>query len=336
MGRFRKVYVLAPAGTTTGGVELAHQLVDALTGLDQEAYMAYVDQGRIVPGAKVPAMYQKYRVRVSDAIEDSSENLLVLPEIYFDFLYLFPAIRIACWWMSVDNHYYSACLWDMLRFPWGLKERKDILYRYLVQGVRFRNSVAELHRQSDRIVHFYQSAYALDHLTSRGFRNVVPLSDYIHPDLFVTSRIPKEDIILYNPKKGKQYVEKLRRRLPDCTFIPLQGFSREHLNEVFDRAKLYVDFGPFPGKDRIPREAVLHGCCLITGRFGASAFFEDVPIPEEYKIDLRDRDSLNRIITLVKDIFEDYPTHKEDFDMMHKRIGAERETFLKEVEVFFL
>lgn len=336
MGRYRKVYVLAPAGATTGGVELAHQLVDALTGLNQEAYVAYVDQGRIVPGVKVPAMYQKYRVRVSDAVEDSPENLLVLPEIYFDFLYLFPAIRIACWWMSVDNHYYSACLRDMLRFPWGMKERKDILYRYLVQGVRFRNSVADLRRQSNRIIHFYQSAYALGHLTSLGFRNVAPLSDYIHPDLFVTSRIPKEDIILFNPKKGKKYVEKLRKHLPDCTFIPLQGFSREQLNEVFDRAKLYVDFGPFPGKDRIPREAVLHGCCLITGRFGASAFQEDLPIPESYKIDLRVRDPWPGILSLVNDIFEDYPRRRKDFDLMHERIGTERETFLQEVEALFL
>ena len=336
MGRYRKVYVLAPAGATTGGVELAHQLVDALTGLNQEAYVAYVDQGRIVPGVKVPAMYQKYRVRVSDAVEDSPENLLVLPEIYFDFLYLFPAIRIACWWMSVDNHYYSACLRDMLRFPWGMKERKDILYRYLVQGIRFRNSVADLHRQSDRIVHFYQSAYALDHLTSRGFRNVVPLSDYIHPDLFVTSRIPKEDIILFNPKKGKKYVEMVRERLPDCTFIPLQGFSREQLNDVFDRAKLYVDFGPFPGKDLIPREAVLHGCCLITGRFGASAFFEDVPIPDDYKFSMKGQIPWDGIVRLVRRIFTEYEMCSRDFDLMRERIGQEKEVFIREAKEFFL
>lgn len=336
MGRYRKVYVLAPAGATTGGVELAHQLVDALTGFGQEAYLVYVDQGRIAPGTKVPAMYRKYRVQVSDGVEDSPENLLVLPEIYFDFIYQFPAIRIACWWMSVDNHYYSACLRDMLRFPWGMKERKDILYRYLVQGVRFRNSVADLRRQSDRIIHLYQSAYALDHLTSLGFRNVAPLSDYIHPDLFSTSQVPKEDIILFNPKKGKKYTERLQVLLPDYTFIPLQGLSRLELNGLFDRAKLYVDFGPFPGKDRIPREAVLHGCCLITGRFGASAFQEDLPIPESYKIDLRVRDSWQSILSLVNDIFDDYPSRRKDFDLMRERIGAERETFLQEVKALFL
>lgn len=336
MGKFRKVYVLAPAGKTTGGVELAHQLVDALIGMGQEAYMVYVDKDSLAPGSEVPEMYRKYRVCVSETVEDSPENMLVLPEIYFDYLYRFPTIRIACWWMSVDNHYYSACLTDMLRFPWGLKERKDILYRYLVESVRFRNSLADLRRQSDRIVHFYQSAYALEHLTSLGFKNVAPLSDYIHPDLFVSSRVPKEDIILYNPKKGRKYVEMLRKRLPDCSFIPLQGFSREQLNEVFDRAKLYVDFGPFPGKDRIPREAVLHGCCLITGRFGASAFYEDVPIPDTYKFSMKGRIPWEGITGLVRRIFAEYDACCRDFDPMRERIGQEKEVFLREATAYFL
>ena len=336
MGRDRKVYVLAPAGATTGGVELAHQLVDALSGLKQEAYVVYADQGGIAHGTKVPSMYHKYRVQVSDVIEDSQENLLVLPEIYFDYLYQLPCIRIACWWMSVDNHYYSACLRDMLRFPWGLKELEDILYRYLVKRVRFRNSLADLRRQSDRIVHFYQSTYAREHLKDVRLEPTYPLSDYIHPDLFTCECSEKENLILYNPKKGKKYTERLMVMLPNYAFIPLQGLSRSELNGVFDRAKLYVDFGPFPGKDRIPREAVLHGCCLITGRFGAAAFQEDLPIPDTYKIDLRVRDAWKRVISLVNAIFEDYPTRRKDFDRMRERIGDERETFLQEVKAFFL
>lgn len=165
---------------------------------------------------------------------------------------------------------------------------------------------------------------------------VLPLSDYIHPDLFTTSRVPKEDIILYNPKKGKQYVEKLMLLLPDCQFIPLQGFTREQLNEVFDRAKLYVDFGPFPGKDRIPREAVLHHCCLITGRFGASAFYEDVPIPGRYKFSMQGRIPWEDITRLVRSIFADYGDHDRDFDLMRERIGREKTVFGRECKEAFV
>lgn len=336
MGKYRKVYVLAPAGVTTGGVELSHQLVDSLNGLGQEAYVVYVDKDRLAPGTEVPAMYGKYRVRVSETVEDSPDNMLVLPEIYFDYIYQFTRIRIGCWWMSVDNHYYHACLGDMLRFIPRLRGKASTLYHWLKGEIRFRNSRADLRHQGARIVHFYQSAYAREHLYRAGFETVLPLSDYIHPDLLVSTGIPKEDLILYNPKKGKQYVEMLIKRLPDCTFIPLKGFSREQLNILFDRAKLYVDFGPFPGKDRIPREAVIHGCCLITGRFGASGYYEDVPIPEGFKFSLRGRIPWDGITALVRSVFDDYGLHNRDFDFMRESIRSERSVFEREVRDAFL
>lgn len=51
------------------------------------------------------------------------------------------------------------------------------------------------------------------------------------------------------------------------------------------KSKVYIDFGNHPGKDRIPREAAISGCIVITGKRGAAAFAEDVCIPETYKFD---------------------------------------------------
>ena len=336
MGKFRKVYALAPAEKVTGGVELVHQLVDELIGLGQEAYVVYILDGEITKDGSVPDAYRKYRLATADSIEDSVDNMLVLPEIYFDFIYRFTSIRIGCWWMSVDNHYYSACLKDMLGFYGRWKDKAYTLYRYLKGEIRFRNSHDDLKRQSERIIHFYQSVYAQNHLYRTGFETVLPLSDYVHPDLFVIGGGIKEDIILYNPKKGEKYVRRLMGCLPDCTFIPLQGMTREELNQVFDRAKIYVDFGAFPGKDRIPREAVLHGCCLITGRFGASAFYEDVPIPGAYKFDLEKGRPWADIVRLVRDIFANYDSHAGRFAWMRSRIGLERETFRRETAAIFM
>lgn len=42
MGKYKKIYVLAPFGHSTGGVELAHQLVDYLRNKNLEAYIVYV------------------------------------------------------------------------------------------------------------------------------------------------------------------------------------------------------------------------------------------------------------------------------------------------------
>ena len=56
-------------------------------------------------------------------------------------------------------------------------------------------------------------------------------------------------------------------------FIPLRGLSREQLNDLFFKAKIYIDFGKFPGKDRLFREAALNNCCILTGKFGALYFY---------------------------------------------------------------
>jgi disulfide oxidoreductase YuzD len=49
-------------------------------------------------------------------------------------------------------------------------------------------------------------------------------------------------------------------------------------------AKIYIDFGHHPGKDRIPREMAACGCIVITGNEGTSASDVDVPVgPRKFK-----------------------------------------------------
>ena len=50
-------------------------------------------------------------------------------------------------------------------------------------------------------------------------------------------------------------------------------------------AKVYVDFGNHPGKDRIPREAALCGCRVVTNLRGAAAYREDVELDDCLKFD---------------------------------------------------
>ena len=44
MGKYKKIYVLAPFGAATGGIELAHQLVDYLRNKKQECFIVYIDK----------------------------------------------------------------------------------------------------------------------------------------------------------------------------------------------------------------------------------------------------------------------------------------------------
>ena len=118
-------------------------------------------------------------------------------------------------------------------------------------------------------------------------------------------------------------------------FVPLKGLSRDELVALMNKAKLYIDFGEFPGKDRLPREAIINGCVILTGKLGASYFYEDVAIPQDYKIETKKSN-----IPLVKEridyIFEHYEDCYKDMDFYKSRILEEKEVFYKEVEKAFI
>ena len=120
----------------------------------------------------------------------------------------------------------------------------------------------------------------------------------------------KENLVLYNPSKGYEITLKIKKLLPDIKFIELKGLSRNNLNKLFQKAKLYIDFGNHPGKDRLPREACINGCCIIVGKNGSASYFEDVPISDNYKFDNSD---LTGIKNRILDIFENYEERSLDF-----------------------
>lgn len=58
----------------------------------------------------------------------------------------------------------------------------------------------------------------------------------------------------------------------DLRWVPLIGMTTEEMRSCMSKSKVYIDFGNHPGKDRIPREAAISGCIVITGKRGAAAF----------------------------------------------------------------
>ena len=122
--------------------------------------------------------------------------------------------------------------------------------------------------------------------------------------------------------------------MPDVNWIPLQGFSRSELMRILDEAKLYIDFGYHPGKDRLPRECAMHGCCVITGKRGSAYFFEDVPIPSAYKFDEKIV-SLEDIAQKIRYTLENYNTCIADFSNYRKAIQSEKQEFENQIVKLF-
>mgnify|MGYP006972501665 FL=1 len=333
MGKYKKVYVVAPFGHCTGGVELAHQLVDYLRNKQVEAYIVYAEKGEksISKDQTITANYSKYNLKSTSIIEDSPENILVLPEIYFEFILKYKNIKIACWWMSVDFRYTRTTFREMFRF------KKNFRSKLGLEGYcrEFKNDNALLKKENRRILHLYQSHYAQYHLYSNGFSHLLPLSDYINLDLVGDVSCAKRNVVLYNPAKGYEFTKKIIVALPDVKFVPLKGLNREQLRELLETSKLYIDFGHFPGKDRLPREAVSNGCCIMTGKLGASYFYEDVPVGDIYKFDVCEN-SIPSIVAEIKYILDNYESCKFDFDFYRNRVRKEQEIFYQEIEEIFI
>jgi hypothetical protein len=133
---------------------------------------------------------------------------------------------------------------------------------------------------------------------------------------------------------SKQFIQ-IMKSSPSIKWVPLQNMNIEELAAIYSKAKLYVDFGAHPGKDRIPREAVIHYCCLLTNKKGSARYFEDVPIKDEYKISDAELNA-NLLQERIRNIFKNYPTQVQNFESYRNIITEEKSRFDQQIKSIFL
>lgn len=333
--KYNKIYVLTPYNYCTGGAELSHQLVSRLRDRGENAFVVYTKPPISISDKQdVTPNYAAYNIKTTNIIEDDESNFMVVPEIYFEYIQFYKKINIGCWWMSVDNRYERICLKEVLAFTPGIFSKLLRLYLYLRSSYKYKNSNRGIQNEGDRVINLYQSHYAQYHLYKYGFGRLAPLSDYINLELVKGVCAERDDIVLYNPAKGMKFTKLVMNKLPNIHFVPLKGLNRKDLQELLGKAKLYIDFGHFPGKDRLPREAVVNGCCIITGKQGASYFYEDVPIDSAYKFECK-KTNLTKIADKINYILLNYDICKKDFDNYRRVVLKEQEIFFNEIDDLF-
>lgn len=99
------------------------------------------------------------------------------------------------------------------------------------------------------------------------------------------------------------------------------------------QSKVYIDFGPHPGMDRIPREAALAGCIVITNKNGAANYDKDVPIPPQYKFEKFDSYC---IVECIEKCVNDYESKREEFNDYRKWIANQYEEMTDYVKSIIL
>ena len=173
-------------------------------------------------------------------------------------------------------------------------------------------------------------------LLNNHFDAMLPLKDFLNDEIVNHGPLPlKEKIVLYNPKKGLKFTERLMRHSSHLRWVPLQDMKRDELVDTLRKSMLYVDFGHHPGQDRLPREAAISGCCVVTGLEGSAKFFEDVPIESFYKIDQRPKKNIEIILQRIEMILEHYDEHISAFKFYRETIAGGKDEFCRQVGHIF-
>jgi hypothetical protein len=109
----------------------------------------------------------------------------------------------------------------------------------------------------------------------------------------------------------------------------------EEVANLLLKAKVYIDFGHHPGKDRIPREAAISNCCVIVGKKGSARFQEDVPIKDEFKFEPKKRNIPN-IIDKIRHLLDNYEREIKKFEDYKEFILNEEEKFEEDIKRIFV
>ncbi len=337
-----KIYVFCPYGLVTGGPDALHQMVYYLNSLHKEAHLVYL--GASKRNQKLPDAYRAYiqDYLLFEDVKDEKGNIIVLPEFISQYQRKFKKAKVYLWWLSVDYNldktslFFKTFFFLTIPLRFLLRIRDPFFLTYTRIKDCFFKEKYDFQNQPENVRHLCASYYALDHVKKNkreGHPCIEPISKIFLSEKEMTEEEirKKKDIILYNPAKSEEYVQMLKKEAPDLPFFPLRGLSQSELIQKYREAKMYIDFGPFPGAERMPKEAVLNHCLILTGRRGASGYHGDVPIKEEYKIEGM-KENVHTIISMIKKMLSDYVKLDTDFDEYRKMVSSLEENFIRTLE----
>ena len=315
-----------PANVHTGGVELCHQIVNQLLQFGVDAYMFYLPTNPYAFNSDNPVdkFYAKYHLPYVLKIEDNPYNVLILFEACGGFYSEYKQVQKIFYWMSVDVY-----IGKLVQLTSAYQDNPLI-----APMPRF------FYFNDDETEHWVQSEYARQFLKLNGVpdKRIYVVEDYLNQAFLSRAAnidiSKKENIIAFNPMKGLEITKRLVELAPDMKWIPIKNMTPEQVQGLLASAKVYIDFGNHPGKDRIPREAAISGCVVITGKRGSAANDVDINIPAEFKFGETAAD-LPLVIEKIRDVFDNFESNHAKQNDYRARILDDKNRFAQEVAAAF-
>lgn len=341
MKRINKVYIMC-IYQKTGGPESLHQLAASLRRQGVDAYICYFTK-------ETECLYEKYSnyVKIANEPEDSNENIIIVPEIHIDVLKKYNYLKKVVCWLSWDFYEiytlsYQSERWArkgiMPRVRKVLKPFYILLKKLL--NMRYNPEPKELY--NNEILHLYNCEYVLNKLLEKGItvkdRTIYYCGPIDESYIFVDKNAiisSKENIIAYNPKKANhvfidRVIEAVNKIDSSVKFVRIENMTLEKVRENLCKAKVYMDFGCFPGPERIPREAVSLYCNLITSTLGAAENDIDVPIPKQFKFNT-ECEQFDMIAQTIIMLMKSYKENISQYDTYRKKVKEQFDDLDQEV-----
>lgn len=346
--KYKKVYVFCPDSAVSGGPEALHQMVFYLNEIGVDASLVYFGKTP-KEKMKIPPCYQCYVSSFlnEQCIVDDEQNAIIVPEVYESAVSKYKKCVRYIWWLSVDNNnaetsFFSKLFYFLtlpLRFVKNYGYYKNHFFDVVIRVLKKRKY--SFFKESLNVQHLCASYYAFDYVSKRSHRNVYlciePISKFFLNAFAENEKLiwkrKRSNTIIYNPKKSESVVRCLADYDKSLNFKPLVGMSQSQLVEMYMSSKLYVDFGPFPGAERMPKEAVLLGCSVITGCLGASAFYKDVPISDGFKYEnpLNEKDDVIKKMKWILDNFDSTTSFFNEYRIVVRNLEMKFKKSLKDI-----
>lgn len=305
-----KIATFVPKGMRTGGPEAMHQLHYEL--LEQGAESVLI--ARPGTGRKnLVTEYSIYRPKWISIWQLKRSDVVIIPndlgKVPFYYLLFVSRKKIFNWMLAVDfavddnfrryesKNYPLPKEWQKFLIKTNFLGRviNKILSPYKIY-IRDRKKTFRFKLKFDKANYLFQSAYARETFRSiykvnTGFMvtDYINVEDFRDTENYTMCKCIKRHVV-YFPSKSQVLMELIlkvnARNHNQLHFISMKNLPKGHVVALLSKADLYLDLGFFPGKDRMPREAILLDCPVMLARRGSARYHEDFPIPDKYLLDL--------------------------------------------------
>lgn len=334
--KYSEIYIL-DIGAYSGGGEALHQLGCDLIDLGYIVHIVQIDSQKCIPPRKFDQYYQHGLDKVLlNSVIDTQENLLIVPESATDFLFRYKKISKVIWWLSF-NFYDGQFFWNSAeKFPQVILRDNRVRIQHIQRVVR--NLFAYHHYRyplelAKNLSGSYYAEEQLKNLNIQSTRLFHSIGiDFLNAGTSFDSSAPRKNWVLYNPRKKSALMRQLLKR-NSFEYIPIQGYSPSGMISLFRSSKVYIDFGLFPGPERLPKETVFNGVNILVGRRNA-ACTDDVLIPDSYKCDIDL--PLSEIELTIGNMLNNYESQLHDFDAFRTAILDMTEKYKQQINEIFV